>query len=238
MKIKILITMALTASLTAFIGLYFNLIPSGEYKPEIVKKYLEQSLKQKDLTLGSPIFIRIFKKESELEIWVKNNKNKFSLFKTYPICYYSGKLGPKLKEGDKQAPEGFYKFSKKALNPNSRYHLSFNLGYPNKYDRSHKRTGNYLMVHGSCVSIGCYAMTDKQIEKIYTLASAAFEGGQKYISVHIFPFKMTKENLSKYSQSKWYSFWTNLKKGYDVFEAKKTVPKIGIKNKKYRVMSE
>ncbi len=179
---------------------------------------------------GSPIFIRILKKEKRLEFFIKKSK-KFKLFKTYPICYFSGNLGPKEKEGDRQSPEGFYFVKPSQLNPWSSYHLSFNIGFPNKYDREHGRTGKYLMVHGSCVSIGCYAMTDGIIEEIYTLINEAFKQGQPYFKIHIFPFKM--KNISKYKKNKWFSFWQNLKEGYDYFEHNQVPPNTEVLNKKY-----
>jgi murein L,D-transpeptidase YafK len=184
--------------------------------------------------VGDKIFIRIFKKESLLEVWIKPN-HEYILFKRYPICKYSGYLGPKLKEGDKQSPEGFYKVTKRLLNPNSKYHLAFNLGYPNRYDRSHNRTGSYLMVHGECVSIGCYAMTNEKIEEIYKLVDEALKKGQKYVQVHAFPFFMTKENMAEYQDSKWYDFWMELKEGYDYFEAEKLPPTIKVKNRHYTI---
>ncbi|MCW8880392.1 MAG: hypothetical protein OQK51_25315, partial [Kangiellaceae bacterium] len=118
-------------------------------------------------------------------------------------------------------------------NPWSRFHLSFNLGYPNKFDRAHGRTGDALMVHGDCVSIGCYAMTDPYIEQIYTLMHQAFEQGQPFIRVHIFPFKMTEQNLNRYKNHKWHNFWLNLKQGYDWFEAKYTPPNVEVAQKRY-----
>jgi len=181
---------------------------------------LSTELKDKNLKLGSPIFIRIFKQSSELELWIQKN-DSYTLFKTYPICYFSGDLGPKVKQGDKQSPEGFYYVPASMMNPNSRFHLSFNLGYPNAYDQYHGRTGDYLMVHGNCVSIGCYAMTDELIEEIYTLASAALRNGQSYFRVHAFPFRMTDDNMQKTKDSQWTDFWKNLKSGYDYFEDKK-----------------
>jgi len=184
--------------------------------------------------VGNKVFIRIFKKESLLEVWIKP-AHEYVLFKRYPICKYSGYLGPKLKEGDKQSPEGFYKVSKGLLNPNSKYHLAFNLGYPNAYDRSHKRTGSYLMVHGECVSIGCYAMTNSKIEEIYKLVDKALRKGQKYVQVHAYPFFMTEENMAQYQDSKWYDFWTQLKEGYDYFEAEKLPPTIKVENKHYTI---
>jgi len=198
-----------------------------------VKPELEKAFKNKNLNYGSPIFIRIFKESMELEVWVKSG-NKFILFKTYEICTYgSGSLGPKTKRGDGQAPEGFYFVTPQRLNPVSDFHLSFNLGYPNKYDRIHKRTGGNLMVHGSCVSIGCYAMTNAGIEEIYAIADAAFRNGQSFFRVHIFPFKMNKSNIEKQKESKWIEFWNNLKEGYDFFEKNKIPPNVEVVNRKY-----
>ncbi len=181
---------------------------------------------------GSPIYIRIFKESAELEIWIKKN-DIFELFKTYDICAFSGSLGPKTKRGDWQAPEGFYFVRPGNLNPWSSYHLSFNLGYPNAYDRAHGYTGSALMVHGKCVSIGCYAMTDKYINEIYALAHAAFEQGQAYFRVHIFPFRMEEAKLKKHRKNKWHGFWKNLQEGYEYFNTHKTPPNVIVKNKRY-----
>jgi len=200
-----------------------------------VKPRLKQELKVKNLTFGSPIFIRIFKQTHELELWIKSPSNKFTHFKTYKIAAMSGALGPKLKEGDRQAPEGFYFVKKSQMNPQSRFHLSFNLGYPNSYDRAHHRTGSALMIHGNRVSIGCFAMTDYYIEEIYTLCDAALKNGQPYFRVHSFPFRLTPENLRRHSSNKWHTFWQELKPGYDHFENHKTPPNIITSNKKYQI---
>lgn len=184
------------------------------------------------LSLGSPIFIRIFKETSELEVWLEKD-GSFLLFKTYPICYFSGKLGPKLKQGDKQSPEGFYFVPPRMLNPNSRFHLSFNLGYPNAYDRHHGRTGDFLMVHGGCQSIGCYAMQDEPIEEIYTLVQSALQNGQAFFRVHAFPFRMTDTNMQRHKDNDWHAFWQNLKTGYDYFEDKKIPPNVELSGGKY-----
>lgn len=181
---------------------------------------------------GAPIFIRIFKDSSELEVWIKKD-TLFQLFRIYPICYYSGTLGPKQKQGDWQSPEGFYFVKPTQLNPNSRFHLAFNLGYPNAYDRAHDRTGDALMVHGNCVSIGCYALTDEKIEEIYALAHAAFSHGQPFFRVHIFPFRLSFEKLQRFQESEWFTFWENLKEGYDLFEKTKHPPNITVKDKRY-----
>ena len=193
---------------------------------------LEKALAAKKLRWGVPVFIRVFKEEKQLELWVDDGK-QFQLFKTWAICKFSGKLGPKLKEGDKQAPEGFYFVPRSHMNPRSRFHLSFNLGYPNAYDRAHKRTGSALMVHGNCVSIGCYAMTDARIEEIYSLCDAALQNGQRFFRVHSFPFRMTEANLKRHGKSKWLAEWRNLKTGYDWFEKTKRPPNVTVSSKRY-----
>ena len=199
-----------------------------------LKESLEQRLKTLSVNIGNPVFIRIFKDEAILEVWIEH-EGEYKHLKDYRICAYSGYLGPKLKEGDRQAPEGFYKVGRHQLNPNSKYHLSFNLGYPNAYDRAHGRTGSFLMVHGNCVSIGCYAMTDEKIEEIYALVEGALKNGQKYVSVHAYPFRMTQENMNVYEGNRWYDFWINLKEGYDYFESERRPPKIKVENKRYEV---
>jgi murein L,D-transpeptidase YafK len=195
---------------------------------------LEERLGLLSSKVGDPVFIRIFKEESLLEVWIRSG-TEYQHLKDYFICAYSGTLGPKLQEGDRQAPEGFYKVEKYQLNPNSKYHLSFNLGFPNDYDREHNRTGSFLMVHGNCVSDGCYAMTDEKIEEIYILVESAIQRGQKYVQVHAYPFRMTEENMALYSESEWYDFWENLKEGYDYFELEKLPPYVKVENKKYTI---
>ena len=216
---------------------------SGEITPQSsrskaaakrVRPLLEKALSGMELRLGDPVFMRVFKESNELEMWILHRETKtYKHFKTYKIAYYSGKLGPKLKEGDRQAPEGFYHVSAKRMNPNSRYHLSFNLGYPNTYDQAHGRSGSFLMIHGSRVSIGCYAMTNQRIEEIYTLADAALQKGQPYFRVHCFPFRMTADRMNKAKGSPWLGFWQNLKEGYDAFEKTKVPPNVMVKEKRY-----
>ncbi len=193
---------------------------------------LKKEFNQKGYKWGSQIFMRIFKEQNELELWVEN-KGKFELFKTYEICYYSGELGPKTQLGDQQSPEGFYYVKPWQLNPWSNFHLSFNIGYPNKYDKAYDRTGNYIMVHGSCVSIGCFAMTDPVIEEIWTIINSAYDGGQPYFRIHIFPFPLNHTNMAKHKSSPHYQFWLNLKTGYDLFETNKRPPNVEVENKKY-----
>ena len=201
---------------------------------KFITKTLEEGLAELAANIGDPLFIRIFKEESLLEVWMHTG-TVYEHLKDYAICTYSGNLGPKLKEGDSQAPEGFYKVKKYQLNPNSKFHLSFNLGYPNKYDRAHDRTGSFLMVHGNCVSDGCYAMTDEKIEEIYALVEGALKKGQKDVQVHAYPFRMTEKMMDLYEGNEWYDFWVNLKEGYDYFEAEKLPPLIKVENKQYTI---
>ncbi len=190
------------------------------------------------MTQEAPILVRIFKQEAELEVWKRKDDGRFHLFKTYPICNYSGDLGPKLKQGDKQAPEGFYTVRPGQMNPNSSFHLSFNLGYPNAYDAAHGRTGAHLMVHGDCTSAGCYAMTDALIEEIYAVAREAFRGGQREFHVHAFPFRMTDANMARHEGHRWYGFWQTLKDGYDAFERTQVQPSITVCERRYLVNAE
>ena len=183
---------------------------------------------------GTPVFLRAFKDEKNLELWLKNDTGKFALFRTYPIAAASGKLGPKLREGDGQVPEGFYYVTPDQMNPKSDFHLSFNIGYPNKYDRAHDRTGSFIMVHGSNVSIGCLAMTDEKIEEIFTLCDAAHRGGQEYFRIHIFPFRMSDCKMAEFQDHEWLSFWKNLQTGYTWFEDKKLPPDVSVKDKAYQ----
>jgi murein L,D-transpeptidase YafK len=187
----------------------------------------------KSMRIDQPIFIRIFKEDSELEVWKQRNDGRYYHVKTYPICNWSGELGPKIKEGDRQAPEGFYKVTRHQMNPRSRYHLAFNLGYPNPYDKAHGRTGEFLMVHGKCKSAGCYAMTDELMEEIYALSREAFIGGQDTIEVHAYPFRMTDEKLARHQNSEHYAFWTTLKEGYDYFELTRQPPTVAVCEKRY-----
>ena len=168
-------------------------------------------LGKKGMDVPSPMFIRIFKEESELEVWKQRSDGRFYHFKTYPICNWSGDLGPKVKQGDKQAPEGFYRVARHQMNPNSQFYLAFNLGFPNAYDRANNRTGDFLMIHGKCKSAGCYAMTDALIEEIYALARESFIGGQEMIHVDAFPFRMTQANLDRHKSNPHYSFWLTMK---------------------------
>lgn len=208
--------------------------PKAETFMSNAQPRVERQLAAKGMRLGEPVFMRIFKRSKQLEVWVRK-EGRFDLFKTYPICAYSGTVGPKLREGDLQSPEGFYTVSGGQLNPLSRYHLSFDIGYPNAVDRENNRTGGAIMVHGKCISEGCFAMGNLQVEEIYLLAHQAFLQGQKQFSVHIFPFRMTKENLERNRNSQWAGFWENLQEGYEFFEQERQVPVITAAGGRYTV---
>jgi murein L,D-transpeptidase YafK len=195
---------------------------------------LERDLTAKGLRFGDPVFVRIFKEERLLEVWVEHHSTKqYQLFRTWPIAGMSGEIGPKLMEGDNQAPEGFYFVTPDRMKPDSRFHLAFNLGYPNAYDLAHGRTGTFLMVHGDVKSIGCFAMTDEKIEEIYTLCAAALDQGQPFFRVHCFPFRMTSTRMEKVKGHRWEEFWNNLKEGYDLFEQNKIPPDVAVKEMRY-----
>jgi murein L,D-transpeptidase YafK len=187
----------------------------------------------KDMDMQSPILVRLFKQEAELEVWKQDRSGRFALLKTYPICRWSGDLGPKVREGDRQAPEGFYSISPAQMNPQSAYYLSFNTGYPNAYDRSLGHTGSELMVHGDCSSRGCYAMTDEQIAEIYSLGRESFFGGQKSFQFQAYPFRMTPLNMAKHRNNPNMPFWKMIKEGYDHFEVTRQEPKVDFCEKKY-----
>ena len=194
-----------------------------------VRPALQRDLTAVGLKFGDPVFIRAFKEEKQLELLVHNRATgKFDLFRTYPIAAASGILGPKLVEGDGQVPEGFYFVPPAAMKPDSQFHLSFNIGYPNEYDRAHQRTGSDIMIHGNQVSSGCIAMTDEKIEEIYTLCAAALDGGQLYFRVHIFPFRMTAARMHDAVGNSNEAFWKNLKQGYDLFEKIHVPPEVSV----------
>ncbi|KAA0125093.1 hypothetical protein CIW48_05030 [Methylobacterium sp. P1-11] len=190
-------------------------------------------MQSKGMQPSDPILIRTFKKEAEMEIWKRGNDGRYALLKTYPICRWSGQLGPKSREGDRQAPEGFYTITPGLMNPNSAYYLSFDTGFPNAVDRANGRTGKYLMVHGTCSSAGCFAMTDATIAEIYAVARDAFIGGQRSFQFQSYPFRMTAENMAKFRNDPNIAFWQNLKEGSDYFEALREEPKVGQCGTKY-----
>ncbi len=198
-----------------------------------IPKHILKKMEIKGMSVGAPILLRIYKEENQLEVWMRDHTKRFAFLTSYEICKWSGKLGPKLKEGDKQAPEGFYHVSKGLMNPKSQYHLSFNMGFPNTYDRSHGRTGSHLMIHGACSSAGCYSMTDEYVEEIYAMAREAFKGGQKHFQIQAYPFRMTPENMAKNVGHKNFEFWVMLKEGSDHFEVTNLPPKVDVCEKRY-----
>lgn len=186
------------------------------------------------LKLGSPVVIRIFKAESTLEIWMEKD-GTYVPFAAYPVCYWSGTLGPKLREGDRQAPEGFYTITIHQLHDGRRWTRSLDVGYPNVFDEANQRSGSNILVHGGCDSVGCFAMTDRVNAEIYQLVSAALSAGVVWVPVHVFPFRMTDENFARHSANKWSGFWATLKQGHDSFERTGLPPRIGVCNKYYTV---
>jgi murein L,D-transpeptidase YafK len=208
-------------------------LPMTEKAARPLSEKMVKEIESKNMDKESPILVRSFKEESELEVWKQDRTGRYALLKTYPICRWSGELGPKIKEGDRQAPEGFYNISPGQMNPNSQYYLSFDLGYPNAFDRAHGRTGAQLMVHGDCSSRGCYSMTDEQISEIYALGRDAFFGGQKSFQVQAYPFRMTAQNFAKHRDNPNIPFWKMLKKGNDHFEVTQQEPRVNVCEKRY-----
>ena len=206
---------------------------SASLKP--VPADIEALMIMRGLEPAAPIYLRVFKEESELEVWKARPDGRYVPLKTYPICAWSGALGPKQTQGDQMSPEGFYGFSAGGLNPDSKYHLALNVGYPNSLDRALGRTGNFIMVHGQCVSVGCFAMTDDLIEEIYALAREALAGGAGRIPVHIFPFRMTRANMARHRDNAAYATWAPLKTAYDDFARTREPPRIAYCGGRYIV---
>lgn len=198
-----------------------------------IPEKLVAEIESKNMDKGSPMLVRLFKQEAELEVWKQDRSGRFALLKTYPICRWSGDLGPKVKEGDRQAPEGFYSITPAQMNPTSAYYLSFNMGYPNAYDKAWGRTGSQLMVHGDCSSRGCYAMTDEQISEIYALGRESFFGGQNAFQVQAYPFRMNAQNMARHRNNPNMPFWKMIKEGNDHFEVTKQEPKVDFCERKY-----
>jgi murein L,D-transpeptidase YafK len=206
-------------------------LPAKATKP--LPPELLSLLRQKKMPTHSPILVRIFKEEAELEVWKQDTTGRFQLLKTYPICRWSGDLGPKFQEGDRQAPEGFYTVTPELMNPHSNYYLSINTGYPNSFDKANNRDGSLLMIHGDCWSIGCFAMTDEQISEIYALARESFLGDRRSFQVQAYPFRLTPANLARHRNNPNLAFWKMLKIGNDHFEATHLEPKVDVCNRRY-----
>ncbi len=212
---------------------HVELLKKSALPPSQASLELAARLSLNGFTPGSEIFMRIFKDRSELEVWLKKGE-RYALYRTYKICRWSGSFGPKLYEGDKQSPEGFYTVNRQLFNrPSWKWKGSFSIGYPNAYDKLHGRTGSLILVHGGCTSSGCFAMTDPVINEVHELAQLARDNGQKNFSVHVFPFKLSAANLAKHKLSPWKPFWNNLKEGYDLFEKTGLPPRVRVCNKRY-----
>jgi len=227
-----LMTSAALAAVVALAGCETDGLYSGKAMRELSPE-LRAELQNKNMPLESPMLARLFKQEAELEVWKQDASGRYELLRTYPICRWSGELGPKIKEGDRQAPEGFYTITPAQMNPNSQFYLSFNMGYPNAYDKAWNRTGAHLMVHGDCSSRGCYAMTDDQIGEIYSLARESFFGGQRAFQVQAYPFRMTAANFAKHRNNPNIPFWRMLKEGNDHFEVTHQEPNVEVCEKRY-----
>jgi murein L,D-transpeptidase YafK len=207
--------------------------PKNAKASQPIPQELQNRLASIGSSAGAPMMVRIFKQSNELEVWKQGSGGTFKLVKTYDICAWSGVLGPKVKEGDRQAPEGMYTITPGLMNPNSNYYLAFNTGFPNKFDRSWGRYGSNLMVHGACSSSGCYSMTDAAIAEIYALARETFRGGNPSFLLQVFPFRMTVDNLAKNADNPSLPFWKNIKEGYDRFEMTRQPPTWDVCEKKY-----
>jgi murein L,D-transpeptidase YafK len=203
--------------------------PSTEITPKLAREIKSKGFNQEDAVL-----VRIFKEESELEVWKKKRSGEYALFKTYPICRWSGKLGPKKRIGDRQAPEGFYQVNMGLLNPKSQYYLSFNLGYPNRLESALGYTGEALMVHGACSSSGCYAMTDQQMAELYPVILKAMKSGQRSFQVQAYPFRMNAANMARHAGDPSMRFWQNLKQGYDAFNRTKRDVRVAVCEGRYQ----
>jgi murein L,D-transpeptidase YafK len=231
---RMILTLAGFAGALALAGCYGD---DGYQLPTRAMKELSPEmlalLQQKNMPKDSPILVRVFKEDSELEVWKQDTTGQFQLLKIYPICRWSGELGPKKTEGDRQAPEGFYAITPGLMNPNSNYYLAINIGFPNAYDKANNFSGAFLMIHGDCSSRGCYAMTDEQIGEIYSLAREAFLGGQKEFQIQAYPFRMTAANLARHRTNPNMPFWRMIKEGNDHFEVTHLEPKVNVCDRHY-----
>jgi murein L,D-transpeptidase YafK len=207
--------------------------PKTAVRTGVVRTSTLKQMETLNMERAAPILIRIYKEESTLEVWKQDRSGKFALLNSYPICKFSGTLGPKLVQGDRQAPEGFYDITPGQMNPNSSEYLAFNTGFPNAFDRSLGRTGSFLMVHGGCRSVGCYAMTDYAMEEIYGLVEEAFKGGQDRVQLQAFPFRMTAQNLARHAGDPNLPFWEMLKAGNDAFLATERPPRVAVCERRY-----
>src|SRR6201985_3768166 len=228
----LVLTAAFAAGLTPVtcLGENGNRLPTKatkELPPELLSL-----LRQKKMPKYSPVIVRVFKEGAELEVWKQDTTGRFQILKLYPICRWSGDLGPKLQEGDRQAPEGVYTITPELMHPNSNFYLAINVGYPNSFDKANKRDGSLLMIHGDCSSSGCYAMTDEQISEIYSLARDALLGRPSF-QVQAYPFRLTPANLARHRDSPNLDFWKMLKIGNDHVETPHLEPRVDVCDRRY-----
>src|SRR6201998_661612 len=233
-SVRAFMTSAALAGALALAGCYGE---EGYQLPTRAMKELSPEmltlLNQKNMPKDSPVLVRVFKEESELEVWKQDTSAQYQLLKVYPICRWSGELGPKKVQGDRQAPGGLYAISPGLMNPNSNYYLAINIGFPNTYDKANGYTGAFLMIHGDCSSAGCYAMTDAQIGEIYSPARESFLGGEKQFQIQAYPFRMTPANLARHRTNPNMAFWRMLKEGNDHFEVTHMEPKVDVCDRHY-----
>lgn len=202
----------------------FGLVSRQEAAGPTIPATLAARLEAARLDPRNGVHLRIFKEEGLVEVWIADG-DIHRLFESHPICRFSGDLGPKLREGDGQSPEGFFTVGSAALNPNSAHFVSFDLGFPHAGDRAKGRTGSLLMVHGGCLSVGCYAMTDAGIARIYPLVQASIRAGHP-VPVHAFPFRMTPQRLEAARTSPWIGEWRKLAEGWSLFEQSHRPPEV------------
>jgi murein L,D-transpeptidase YafK len=239
LRLRQIVSVLATACLFPLIGAGLGACSTVGYAPKTavrtgtVRTSTVKQMETLNMDRAAPILIRIYKEESTLEVLKQDRSGKFALLNSYPICKFSGTLGPKLMHGDYQAPEGFYDITPGQMNPNSSEYLAFNTGFPNAFDRSLGRTGSFLMVHGGCRSVGCYAMTDYAMEEIYGLVDEAFKGGQEKVQLQAFPFKMTAQNLARHAGDPNMPFWEMLKAGNDAFLAAERPPRVAVCDRRY-----
>lgn len=233
MRLNLARSVVVAASALALSGCVASTLEVDKKATQSIPAKVAKDMKAKGVTASGAVLVRIFKQESELEVWKRTPTGKFALLKTYPICRWSGDLGPKKKTGDRRAPEGFYTVNAHQLNPKSKYYLSFDLGFPNRLDAAKGYSGDALMVHGACSSQGCYAMTDEAMSEIYPVVRDALKYGQPGFQVQAYPFRMTPANMAKHSSHPDFAFWQNIKQGYDIFEVSKRQPKVSYCGGKY-----
>ncbi|RWR02579.1 transpeptidase [[Pantoea] beijingensis] len=218
------------------IALFFAMIflpaVSMASMPEPVQPLAPVSKELKKQLIGTPVYLQIFKEERTLELYGKIG-NEYRLLDSYRICNFSGGLGPKRRQGDFKSPEGFYTVTQNQLKPDSRFYRAINIGFPNQYDREQGYDGKYLMIHGDCVSIGCYAMTNTYMDEIFNFVNAALRNGQPEVNVSIYPFRMTDANMQRHRNSTDANFWKQLQPGYAWFAQYHQPPTVSVNSGRY-----